>query len=400
MDANWVVLLASVALLVRAGQMLGAMGIARAKNVASAGLRSLAELCVATLCFWAFGAAIAFHTANPVFGVHADYLIGWHGFSNSWFPTLVLALIASSMVAPAVSERSKLRVPLVFGGLVAGLIVPIVIHWVQRGWLLNLQFIDAGGAGAIHLAPAICAAFAALFVGPRDGKYNRDGSSNMIPGHSVLMILMSVVLMVVGWVPYFLVAAPAALGTHVAANAIVAMAAGGLSALCFGHVRFGKVDVLLTCSGILGGLVAITAGAVHVHSSAAFIIGAVAGIIIPYATIMLDLRLKLDDPGAVVAIHGVGAVWSLLAAAIFLPMETVSIADRFKHLGVQLLGIVAISITAGMLAILTIAFLRMAGSMRSREADEYDGLDLADHDVNAHPDFQQTMIKSYHLREA
>src|SRR6185369_3459856 len=121
MDPIAVVLLASAALLVRTGQMLGAMGIARAKNVASAGLRSLADLCVAVLCYWAVGAAITFQTGNNVFGIDAYQLIGWKGLSPQWFSTLAVVLIATGIVAPALSERSRLRVPLAVGGVLAAL---------------------------------------------------------------------------------------------------------------------------------------------------------------------------------------------------------------------------------------------------------------------------------------
>jgi Amt family ammonium transporter len=398
MEAISIVLLASAALLVRAGQMLGAMGIARAKNVASAGLRNLADLCVATLCFWALGAAICFQQSNGVFRVDATQLIGWSGVSGSWFTTLAAVLVATGIIAPALSERSRLRVPLTLGGVLAALLVPMVLHWTHRGWLANLGMIDAGGAAAIHLVPALVALVGIIFVGPRDGKYNRDGSSNMIPGHSVPMILFSAMLMLIGWTPYIGAAAfPIPVTSYAGANVLVAAAAAGLASLVFGHIRFGKADVLLTLGGVLGGLVSITAAAASVGTPAAFLIGAVAGMLIPYLTVIIDLRWKIDDPGGVIAIHGVGGIWALISTAIFAPIP---LADHFKLLGVTLMGIAVIAITTITIAMVALIVLRSFGSLRSKEADEYDGLDLAEHDINAHPDFQQTMIKSYHLREA
>lgn len=397
MEPIWVVLLGAAALFVRAGQMLGAMGIARAKNVASAGLRSVADLCVATLCFWALGAAITFQSGNPVFGINARALIGWGELSPNWFIALTGVLIATGIISPALSERSRLRVPLVIGGMLAGLLVPMVMNWTKWGWLSDLRFVDAGGAAAIHLAPAICAALGALFVGPREGKYNRDGSANMIPGHSVLMVLISVIMTIIGWAPYISMMSTAALGAKIAANVFIAVAASGVASLIVGHIRYGKSDVMLICSGILGGLVSITAAAAEVSTPGAFVIGTVAGLLIPYMAIVVELRLKLDDPGGVVVIHGIGALWALVAAGLF---SEGSLVQRLRVLGVQGMGIVVVSVTTVALMLVLITILKMFGHLRSKEADEYDGLDLAEHDINAHPDFQQTMIKSYHLREA
>jgi ammonium transporter, Amt family len=397
MESVIIVILGAGTLLVRLGQAVGAMGVARAKNVASAGLRNLADLCIAILCFWALGAAVTFQMKSGLLGIEPGYLIGWRGLSPNWFSTLAVVLIATGIIGPAVAERSKLAVPLTMGALLAGLLVPLVLHWTRRGWLSQNGLIDNAGAAAIHLAPALAAATAAVFVGARDGKYNRDGSSNFIPGHSVLMIFLSVMLMLAGWVPYVLSALPAERWAAASANVLVSAAAGGLVSLVVGQLRFGKADVLLTWSGVLGGLVSITAAAAIVGTPGAFVIGLVGGLVVPWMTVTIDLRWKIDDPGGFVAVHGVGGVWALLAAAI---VPAMNLGDHLRSLGIQLLGIVVIAITTIALSGALLLFLKATTGLRCKEADEYDGLDLAEHDINAHPDFQQTMIKSYHLREA
>jgi Amt family ammonium transporter len=391
------VMLAAGALMVRLAQAIAAMGSARAKNVAAAGLRNLADLCIATLCVWAIGSAITFQTNNGLLGIQPGYLLGLTGLSSSWFQTLVFILIANGIIAPALAERSKLIVPLAIGAVAAGLLVPLVMHWTWRGWLAGLGFIDDAGAAAIHLVPALCAATAAIFVGPRDGKYNRDGSSNMIPGHSVLMMFLSVMLMLIGWTPYVLLRVPIGDWNIVAANVLISAAAAGLASLIVSQIRFGKVDIVLTCSGVVGGLVSITAAASHVRTPGAFLIGAIAGVVIPWMTVVIDLQWKIDDPASVVGVHGIGAIWALIAAAVFPGM---TVGEHFKMLGIHVLGIVVIAITTIALCGAVLIGLRMTKGLRSKEADEFDGLDLAEHDINAHPDFQQTMIKSYHLREA
>ncbi|WP_428938184.1 ammonium transporter [Fontivita pretiosa] len=403
---GWMVLiLAGATTLVRAGQLLGAMGLVRAKNVASTGFRILMDLCISALCFWAVGAAILFQVRNPVLGVRLEYLLGMGELPADWLRMLAAVLIATGIVSPAVAERSKLVVPLAAAALLATLLVPLLLHWTTRGWLSQLGLIDTAGAAAVQLAGGACAATAAFFVGPRQNKYNRDGSSNMIPGHNIPLMLLGTMLILIGWIAYvammaFPAAGPvagAARGAHIPANVLVAAAAAGLLSLVVARIRYGKADVLLSCAGILGGLVSITAAAGTVRSPAAFVIGAVAGILVPWMLVSLDLRVKLDDPGGVVAIHGVGAIWALLAAGIF---RYASLEQWLWGLAIQALAIGAVlSLVVACTAGLMLALHATTG-LRAADAEEYDGLDLAEHDINAHPDFQQTMIKSYHLREA
>jgi Amt family ammonium transporter len=397
MDGLGLVVLAAGALLVRVAQMLGAMGLTRAKNAASGGFRSLADLCVASLAFWCIGAALYFQQNNALLGFRADHFIGWSGLSANWFSILSMVLLATGIVAPALAERSKLIVPLVLSAILGGILVPMVAFWTWRGWLATMGFVDLAGAAAIHLTPALCAATAALLIGPRDGKYNRDGSSNMIPGHSVPLILASTMLALGGWVPYVMSRATAVNLSIVPANVMVSAAAGGVVALIAAWIRFGKADVLLTCVGLMSGLVSITAAAGAVGTPGAFVIGAVAGLAIPWLTVKIDLNWKIDDPAGVIAIHGVGGVWALLASAA-LPPNTV--IERLRLIGIHSMGIIVVAITVVSLTGSILLLLRAVTGLRSKEADEYDGLDLAEHDINAHPDFQQTMIKSYHLREA
>ena len=180
-------------------------------------------------------------------------------------------------------------------------------------------------------------------------------------------------------------------------NVLLAGAAGGAAAIVLAQVRYGKPDVVLTLTGLLGGLVAISAAGGGVGSVSAVLIGAVAGVLVPLCAVSLDLLAHLDDPTAGVSIHAVGGLWGTLAAGLFFPG---SFVERAKMLGVQALGAVVIAALASALSVALFVTLRATLGLRVKEADEYDGLDLAEHDIGAYPDFQQTMIKSYHLREA
>jgi len=187
------------------------------------------------------------------------------------------------------------------------------------------------------------------------------------------------------------------LRTIAALNVLLAAAAGGLAALVSSAVRYGKPDVFLIYSGLLGALVAITGGANVVPTGAAVGLGAVAGFVVPYAMVQIDLRWKIDDPAGAVAVHGLGGLLGTLATGVLAPG---SVGERVRQLGVQALGVVVIA-AFGLLATgALMKVLKATVGVRAKEADEFDGLDLAEHDLNAYPDFQQTTIKSYHLREA
>jgi Amt family ammonium transporter len=247
----------------------------------------------------------------------------------------------------------------------------------------------------------MCALAGAVAVGARTGKYNRDGSASMIPGHNVPLAGVGVLAMLVGWGPYvagcliyrglFVQAGPAAMQT------LLCAAAAGLTAMLLGKYRYGKPDVILTLMGFLGGLAAIAAGAGHISARGAVAIGAVAGIIVPLSAVWLDLWCRIDDPAGAIAIHGIGGMLGTIAVGFFVPG---SVAHRLGQLGMQALGAAVLGGLALLLSAVLFSILRVAARLRATEADEFDGLDLAEHDIGAYPDFQQTMIKSYHLREA
>jgi Amt family ammonium transporter len=389
-------------LLVRAGQVLYAVGLCRSKNSAAAAVRGVADLCAAVLAFWAVGAAILFQDHNAFFAVKPGLLLGWSGMTGRQFFYAAVTLMASGVVGGTMGERSKFWPPLLASVLLASVLVPVAGKWAWGdGWLARLGFFDVAGASVVHVSAGACAAVGAVMLGARTGKYNRDGSANMIPGHNVPLAASGALVMLAAWFPYVIGSAVAQelMGNTLEGpmNVLLAAAAGGAAAIGVAHFRYGKPDVVLTLSGLLGGLVAISAAGGRVGSGAAVVIGAVAGVLVPLSAVSLDLLAHLDDPTAGVSIHAVGGLWGTLAVGIFSPG---SFVDRLKLFGVQALGAVVIVLLAAGLSVALFALLRPTVGLRVKEADEYDGLDLAEHDIGAYPDFQQTMIKSYHLREA
>ena len=410
----WLVVFGAGALLLRAGLALQASGSVRAKNSASAVMRVTANTAVIVLVFWAVGAAILLQGNNGWFGVSREYLLGTvPAEAAKLFFHVTIVLIGGAVVAGALAERSRFYVSTVLSGVVGGLLLPITGHWIWKGgWLYDLGFVDVGGASAIHLAAAVAAGVAVIALGPRTGKYNKDRSSNSIPGHALALSGVGVLLILAGWVPYLLgcvlTHAPGAVDPTTglvlsqpvgltAMNTLLGASAGALAGLLFSQFRYaGHPDIFFTFSGLVGGLVAISAGAGSMGNVGAVMTGAVAGLAVPLLTLTMDSRLRLDDPVGVIGIHGIGGLWGTLAAGLFVPLDA---GGRLKQILLQVIGIVVIASAAAVVSLVVVILLRVAGSLRVADTDEFDGLDIGEHDINSYPDFQQTMIKSYHLRE-
>jgi Amt family ammonium transporter len=401
------VLLGMAVLLLRVGLAVYVIGVTRAKNSAGAAMRAVCDLCVAVLAFWAVGAALFSQTANGVLGMRTSLLFARTPTdAGAVFFLACVAAVASGIVPGAVGERSRFLPLLTAPLLVAGVVMPVCGNWAWQGWLRQLGFVDVAGGSWVHVAGGVCAAAAAWTVGPREGKFHRDGSASVIPGHAAPLAALGGLLLFACWPAYvagcwgagpFGATEPAARAGLVALEVLLAGAAGCVASLIYGQVRYGKPDVLLTLIGILGALAAISAGAGVVAAPWAVVIGAIAGVLAPVAALWIDLVARIDDPASAVAVHAVGGGWGVLAAGLFAPG---GVATRLKHLGVQAVGLVAIVLVAAALSLALFAVLRATVGVRAKEADEFDGLDLAEHDIGAYPDFQQNTIRSYHLREA
>jgi Amt family ammonium transporter len=389
--AFWIVL-GGVMLLLLTGMGLYLTGISRAKNASSAAFRSLASISVGILAFWATGEAIFQRDWHSLF--HGGAILG-----PETLQACAMLLIGSMIVVGATLERSRLPLVIVSAVLMAGVISPLGWRVANTVWLSHWGFTDVGGASFIHLAGAISAWQAVRVVGPREGKYNRDGSTNVMLGHSTPLASAGLLIMLACWPVYIIGAnllagqAPGLAGTF---NVALAAAGATVASIVLGQIRRGRFDVFLIYSALLGGLVSTTAGMSNVPEVFAVLTGVVAGLIVPFVIVEFDLDLKLDDPSGLIAIHGVGGAWSLIATALF---SSGAAMGRFHVLIGQLLGLVVIGAMSLVLSAVAYRVLNLTCRLRCREAEEFDGLDLSEHDLNAYPDFQQTMIKSYHLRE-
>jgi Amt family ammonium transporter len=317
MEPIWVVTLAAAALLMRLGQALYQAGLVRSKNASSAVMRNIVDFAVVTIAFWLVGAAILRQMSNPYFGFDKQFFAARSDVPGVAFGLLSMVLMVTGVVNGAIAERARFRVGVLCSIMLSALIIPIMGRWVWGGWLGQRLFVDQAGASVLHVTAGTVALVAAALLGPRLGKYNHDGSSNFIPGHSLLLNQLGVLVMTIAFIPYVL----AAITIHQATMWVAAMdvmlsaSAGALDSLLIARWRYGKVDILVMCSGLLGGAVASTAGP-GVSPIAAVIIGAVAGIVVPIATVLIDVKFRIDDPGNVIAIHLVGGLWGSIAAGL------------------------------------------------------------------------------------
>jgi len=377
------VMFGAAALLLRAGFAVYLAGLSRSKNTASALFRSIVEIAIGLLAWWALGAAI-----------HGSWHEIAHPMGSASLFVAATYLLGPAIVSGAASERSRSIVVIAVAILLPGFLTPLIWKILQSNWLANNGFIDEAGATFIHFSAGLAALVAAKAVGPRIGKYNRDGSTNALVAHNLPLATIGLFLIFVMWIPY--VAGYAADGSAAAMNAALAAAAGVAASFVYCSIRYGRQDIFLVYAGLLGGLVSVTAGADLIAPSRAVFTGAVAGILIPFAVVKIDMLLRIDDPVAGIAIHGLGGAWSAIAVALLQPGAWF---QRFDRLGAQIVALLIVAVISLTAAGAMFFLLRTFSRLRCSEADEFEGLDLSEYDLNAYPDFQQTTIKSYHLRE-
>ncbi len=387
-------MLGGAMLLLRAGLAIYLCGASRSKNALSTIFRSIAELAVGILAFWAIGDAIDRHAPGAMFfryppPARPRFLSRWSVFSPPASPSPP----PSSAVAPVVSMLGAF--------LWAGIVTPLAWHHAWDGWLHRVGFVDCAGSCFVHFSAAMAALAGVIFIGPRQGKYNRDGSTNVLLGHHGVSTSIGLLLMLAIW-PIYVVGCALLHGagdeaaSAAAFNTILAGSAGAALAMIFTEIRFRKLDVLLIYFGLLGGLTAVTGGADQFSSPQAALVGALAGVIAPWAAMRLDLVWKIDDPSGFIAVCTTGGIIGTLATALLSPGQP---DERIHLLGVQCVGLTAIGAISFAISAAAMLALKSLGRLRVSDADEFDGLDLAEHDMNAYPDFQQTTIKSYHTRE-
>lgn len=363
-----------VMLLLRVGQMLLIGGLVRSKNAASACVRLLLDLAVVTLAAWAIGGAFA----------SGDYPRPWITFGNLLGingtmigVTLVpLLLIATAAPHGAAAERTRLS-PLLAIAAIFGIVGPLLHQIAQRIGLPDT------GVGMFALLGGAAATVVAIVAGPRKGKFNRDLSVNFVPGHNVVLQVIGALLVIAG---------VAAIAGYAAPQVLLGTSAATLAAAGFGRLKFGKIDTGLTLAGTLAG--AIAGGVAPVPTWLAVLGGAGVGMLAPWLLMLMETRFRIDDVTASSSTLLSGAIVGVLAAIVY----AFCMNPTWWVIGWGV-SLVLLPVVGGAIALGVSVVFRGMKQLRISESAEYDGTDLAELDLNAYPDFQQTMIKSYHMRE-
>ena len=389
----WFLIGAALVFFMQCGFAMVETGFTRAKNAGNIIMKNLMDFCIGTIMFIFLGFGLMM-SENYLFGVigvpNLQIFTDFDNFPWSSFVfNLIFCATAATIVSGAMAERTKFISYCIYSGLISLVVYPIEAGWVwnSQGWLAQFGFVDFAGSACIHTVGGISALIGAAMVGPRIGKYSKDGKPRAIPGHSLTLGALGVFILWFGW--YGFNGAAATDVTQLAqifATTTVAPAAATCATMIYTWIKNGKPDVSMSLNGSLAGLVAITAGCHTVDILGALIIGIVAGILVVIAVEVVDSKLKVDDPVGAVAVHMCNGIWGTIAVGIFSKDEAtlgLLYGGGFTQLGKQLLGILCIAAyTAIFMTIIFFAIKKTIGLRAARE-EEIKGLDLTEHGLSS-----------------
>ncbi|MGG1313923.1 MULTISPECIES: ammonium transporter [Cohnella] len=412
LNALWVMIAAILVLLMQGGFILLETGSTRMKNAGHVAGKTIFTVGLCSLVYWAVGYGFAF---GPNAGDGLNAFIGFGDFffnpaiaagpddaypaTNFFVFQLAFAAVSLSIAWGGFAERAKLSVYLIFTFIFAGLIYPIIAHWIWGGgWLAEDGAQDFAGSTVVHLTGAMAALAATILLKPRIGKYNKDGSANEILGHNQVFTSLAVLLLWVGWFG-FNAGSTLAVGDgffgYVAFTTQLGAAGGAVAALLISWLVKGKADIGVTLNGALAGLVAITASCAFVEPWAAVVIGLIAGLLVFFSMAFFE-KIRVDDPIAAMSVHGAAGIWGTLANGFF---ATPELAEKvgvgkaglfygggFEQLWVQIVSFVVCGAFAFAASFVVLWIVKQVIGLRVTEEQEILGLDLSEHGNYGYPE--------------
>ena len=385
----WVLFGTALVFFMQAGFSLCEAGFTRAKNTGNILMKNLMDFCIGTPAFWLVGFGLMFGKGSGIIGsfdplIRGEYSQALPSGVPLWafaiFQTVFCATSAT-IVSGAMAERTKFSAYCIYSAAISLLIYPVSGHWIWGGgWLSQMGFHDFAGSTAVHMVGGICAMIGAKILGPRIGKYDKNGKPQAILGHNLTFAALGVFILWFCWFGFNCGSTTAAtynLG-DIAMTTNLAAAAATLVTLIVTWVRYGKPDISMTMNGALAGLVAITASCDVVNDYEALFIGAVAGVVVVFAVEFFDKVVKIDDPVGAISVHGVCGALGTLFTGIF--GEGCSFIT-------QLIGFVAVAAYTLILAFILFFVLKKTIGLRVTEKEEIDGLDMHEHGCSAYANF-------------
>ena len=403
-DIGWTLVGAALVFFMQAGFAMVETGLTRAKNAGNIVMKNLMDFCIGTPIYWFIGFGIMFGGTGALIGGLDLFSMKSTDYTTMIFQTVFCATSAT-IVSGAMAERTKFSSYCIYSALISLFVYPISGHWIWGGgWLAQLGFHDFAGSTAVHMVGGVAAFVGAAILGPRIGKYDKNGKPNAILGHSMTLAALGVFILWFCWFG-FNGCSTVALSGDGATNAArifyttnLAAAMATVTVLIITWVRYKKPDVSMTLNGSLAGLVAITAGCDTVTPVGAALIGVIAGFAVVFGIEFVDQKLKVDDPVGAVGVHGIcGCLGTILTGLLayydFGNGEKLGLfyGGGIHFLGLQILGVVVV--IAWVAVTMTIIFnvLKHTIGLRASAVEEIEGLDIHEHGLaSAYADFALT----------
>src|SRR5918996_156509 len=422
-DTLWVYMAGALVMLMQAGFLLLEVGFSRMKNAGTIAAKVIANLSIAAIAYWAVGFALAFGGDNGETG----WFAGTAGFflnhpseidlpalafsdatvGSKFFFQFAFAAVSLAIVWGTTLERIKFGAYLIYAVIFAGVIYPLASHWIfGGGWLqANFGMQDFAGSTVIHLVGATGALAALLLLGARQGKYEADGRPNVIPGHSMPLVGLGVVILWFGWFGFNPGSTLSTLDGRFAEVAIVTWLGGGagvLGAMATIWVVTRSFDIGMTLNGAIAGLVAITAPSGYIEFWFAPLIGVIAGVIVVGGVILIDK--VLDDPVGALSAHGLAGIWGTISCGLFTAPRLAEYngigatgadgeflgglvySGSFEQLGVQALGVVAAFASVFAISFAIFFAIKAVYGLRVKPEEERYGLDIVEHGMWGYPE--------------
>lgn len=408
-NTAWVLIAAALVFFMQAGFAILESGLTRAKNAGNIIMKNLMDFCIGTPIYWFIGFGIMFGAGSLVGGIdlftRGDYSAvtpdGVPFYAFFIFQTVFCAT-AATIVSGAMAERTDFRAYCIYSAIISLIVYPVSGHWIWGGgWLADMGFHDFAGSCAVHMVGGCAALVGAIVLGPRIGKYDKNGKPRAIPGHNLTMAALGVFILWFCWFGFNGGSTVAMEGTTVAAGGVGEITMGALAgsvfsttnlcaavativAMMFTWIKYKKPDVSMSLNGTLAGLVMVTASTDCIDMYGAAIEGIIAGIAVVVGIEFIDKVLKVDDPVGAVGVHGVNGFLGTLCVGLFSTGQNgvgkgLFYGGGFTQLGIQALGIICVLAWVGVMMTITFTILKHTVGLRVAPEIEIAGLDQAEH---------------------
>jgi Amt family ammonium transporter len=411
-DTIWTIITACLVFFMQAGFAMVEGGLTRAKNTGNIMMKNLLDFCMGSLAFWLVGFGLMFGNGNPFFGTTgfmvmpgtADLYdaLNWTSVPTltAWFFQLVFAATAATIVSGAMAERTKFIGYIIYSFIISLIFYPIVGHWIWGGgWLASMGMLDFAGSTVVHSVGGWFALAGALVIGPRIGKYTKDGKPIGIPGHSLSMAALGTFILWFGWFgfnPGSTMGADVNAISLTATTTNLAAAAGAIGAMTAAWLVLGKPDVAMTLNGALAGLVAITCACAFVDPWVAIVFfGFLPGVLVVFAVLMFD-RVGVDDPVGAISVHGIcGSVGTVLLG-LFHTEKGLLYGGGTGFFLTQVIGVVSVCAFCVVGGLVLFKAIAATVGLRVTAEEELEGLDVGEHGNSAYPDFLLVNVGGAH----